>query len=225
MGTKSYQESSSFELVDLSVAVTSLDTPVFPGNPQPIRSVSTTARDRGYLSYAWTLDEHTGTHVDSPSHFDEGALTIEKIPIDRFVGKGIVLDFEEVPPNYTITRADISSRLENGDRKIEPGWILLFYTGYTKKSRTKEWMHFPELSDDACRFILDLEVKAVGFDAPSPDRAPFLAHKILLPKVVSIYENLNNLDRLLKKNFLFVGVPLALTGGSGSPVRAVALIF
>jgi kynurenine formamidase len=43
--------------------------------------------------------------------------------------------------------------------------------------------------------------------------------------VISIYENLANLDKVLNKEFIFVGTPLALTGGSASPCRAIALIL
>ncbi|MGI0080923.1 MAG: cyclase family protein, partial [Nitrososphaerales archaeon] len=105
-----------------------------------------------------------------------------------------------------------------------PGWILLFYTGYTEKDRTNDWMEHPELSDDACRYIAELGVNAIGFDAPSPDHSPFPAHKILLPKVISVYENLANIHKVLGKSFTFVGLPLALAGGTASPVRAIAIL-
>ena len=213
------------EVVDLSVPLKSLDTPVFPGYPQPLRSTFTTVVQDGYASYVWTFAEHTSTHVDSPAHFFDGALTVDRVPVNRYVGRGIVLDFTGKPARYSITKDDISSRLEKMKVKPGPGWIILFYTGYTEKSGSKEWLDHPELSDDASRYIASLEVFAVGFDAPSPDHAPFPGHKILLPKVISVYENLTNLDKLLGKNFLFVGPPLALAGGSASPVRALALVL
>jgi arylformamidase len=103
--------------------------------------------------------------------------------------------------------------------------VLFFFTGYTDKSRTDAWLKHPRLSEDACKYIVELGVNAIGFDAPGPDAAPFPAHKTLLPKGIAIYENLANLDKVIGKEFLFVGAPLRLTGGSASPVRAVALIF
>lgn len=212
------------EIVDLSVPMASLDTPVYPGYPQPLRAIFTTIRDNGYSSFIWTFAEHSSTHVDSPAHFAEGAPSIDKVPIDRYVGRGIVLDFTEKPPRYPITRKDISSRLEKSGRKVGSGWMLFFYTGYTEKSRTKEWLDHPELSEDACKYLVELGVNAIGFDAPGPDHEPFPAHKILLPKMIGIYENLANLDKVLNKEFLFIGTPIALKGGSASPVRALALI-
>lgn len=212
------------EVVDLSVPLKSLDTPVYPGYPQPLRATFSTVRDNGYASFIWTFAEHSGTHVDSPGHFVEGAQMIDEVPIRKYVGSGLVLDFTEKPSHYSITRNDIASKLQKLDRKIGPGWILLFYTGYTSKSRTNEWLDHPDLSEDACNYLVELGVEAVGFDAPGPDHQPFQAHKILLPKVISIYENLANLDKLLGKDFIFVGAPLMLTGGSASPCRALALL-
>jgi arylformamidase len=214
------------EVVDLSVKMASMDTPVYPGYPQPLRSIFTTVRDNGYASFIWTFAEHSSTHVDSPGHFSDGAPMIDEVPIGKYVGRGLVLDFTNKSPRYSITRSDISSRIEKSGRKnVGRGWMLFFYTGYGAKSRTGEWLDHPELSEDACNYIVELGVEAVGFDAPGPDHQPFLAHKILLPKVISIYENLANLEKVLDKQFLFVGTPLALKGGSASPCRPIALVM
>jgi arylformamidase len=213
------------DVVDLSVPLKSLDTAVFPGYPQPLRSTFTTVVQDGYASYVWTFAEHTSTHVDSPAHFIEGDLTIDKVPLKRYVGNGIVLDFSRKVARYSITRNDIEEGIKERKAAVGPGWIVLFYTGYTEKSKGADWMEHPELSDGASNYLTELGVNAIGFDAPSPDHAPFPAHKILLPETIGVYENLTNLDKILEKNFLFVGAPLALYGGSASPVRALAIIM
>jgi arylformamidase len=213
------------EVIDLSVPMKSLDTPVYPGYPQPLRSSFTTVRDNGYASFVWTFAEHSSTHVDSPAHFVEGAMSIDRVPISRYVSQGLVLDFTGRPPRYSITRKDIETGMAKAGKKVGPGWALLFYTGYSNKSKTPEWMDHPELSEEASRYIVELGVNAIGFDAPGPDHEPFSAHKILLPKTIGIYENLANLDKLLDREFLFVGAPLKLVGGSASPTRALAVIF
>jgi arylformamidase len=213
------------QVIDLSVPMTSLDTPVYPGYPQPLRATYSTIRDNGYASFIWMFAEHSSTHVDSPAHFSEGAMSIDRVPVNRYVGPAIVLDFTNKPPEYSITREDISSLLQKSQRSVGKGWMLFFYTGYSEKSRTDLWLKHPRLSEDACNYIVELGVNAVGFDAPGPDGAPFPAHKTLLPKGIGIYENLANLDKVYGKDFLFVGTPLMLTGGSASPVRAIALMF
>ncbi len=214
------------EIVDLSVPLKSLDTPVFPGYPQPLKAPFTTVRDQGYSSFVWIFVEHTSTHVDSPAHFFDQGATVDRVPISKYVGRGVVLDFSKKPPRYSLTKEDVAEAISHSvsDEKVGRGWVLLFYTGYTEKSRSPDWLDHPELSEEACNFIASLGVNAVGFDAPSPDHPPFPAHKILLPKMISVYENLTNLDKLLGKRFLFFGAPIALAGGSASPVRAFAIL-
>ena len=214
-----------FEVVDLSVPIASLETPVFPGYPQPLRTTFTTIDRHGYNSNVWIFVEHTATHVDAPAHFIEGAPTIDKMPLDKYVGWATVLDFSNVEPEHVISRDEVESRLKALPFQVAPGWILLFYTGYTDKAGTDEWLRHPGLGEDACKYIADLGVKAIGVDAPSPDRAPFPAHKILLPRGVAIFENLSNLNKLVGMRFLFVGLPLKLVEGTASPVRAAAIIL
>lgn len=214
------------KIVDLSVPFKSQGTHVFPGYPMPLRSTIATIRDDGYYSSVWTFVEHSGTHVDAPGHFLAGAPSVEKVPLETYIGKGVVLDFRGRKPNYSITRKDIENALaKNGLKgKVGRGWILLFHTGYTKKAGTRRWLEHPELSGEACRFITRLRVNAIGFDAPSPDHPPFPAHKILLPKGIALFEGLANLDKVADKDFVFVGVPLPLVDGSASPVRAFAML-
>lgn len=212
--------------MDLSVPFKSQGMRVFPGNPMPLRSTMTTIRDNGWYSSVWTFVEHSGTHVDAPGHFLEGAPSVDRVPLDTYVGKGVVLDFRGRRPKYSITKRDIENGLKKKGLRgaIGRGWILLFHTGYTKKVGTRRWLEHPGLSDEACRYIARLKVNAIGFDAPSPDRAPFPAHKILLQKGIALFEGLANLNKVAGKDFVFVGAPLPLVDGSASPVRAFALV-
>lgn len=215
------------QIIDLSMQLKSLVTPVYPGYPLPLKATFTTVRDNGYYSNIWTFAEHTATHVDSPAHFVENASTIERTELGRFIGEGLVLDFSRVKPRYEITSSDIKEKIKQAglSDKIGKGWVLLFHTGYSAKAGGKDWLDHPVISDDACDEIIRLGVNAIGLDAPGPDRAPFNVHKKLLPRGIVIYENLTNLDSLLGKRFLFVGLPLPLVDGSASPVRAVAIIY
>lgn len=212
------------KVIDLSVPIKSQDTPIYPGYPQPLRANLTTVHDNGYLSNVWSFVEHTATHVDAPVHFAEGMRAVDKMPLNHYVGYGVVLDFTGKPRNYRITPGDVSKGLAGLGVKSGRGRILLFHTGYTKKSRSRDWLKHPDLTKEACKFVVKKGFGAVGFDAPGPDHAPFDAHKTLLPNNVVIFENLNNLDKVQGKDFIFVGTPLALVGGSASPCRAVAVM-
>jgi len=199
---------------------------MFPGLPQPMRTTFSSIKE-GPLTYLWVLVDHTGTHLDAAAHFFEGAPTVDQLPISHCAGHGVVLDFSEKPRRYSIGKKDIVRALDDSGKtgKIGPSWVLLFYTGYTSKANTPEWLDHPELTEEACRFILESGVSAIGFDAPSPDHSPFPAHRILLPKGIVNYENLANLDKLLNRDFIFVGLPLNLVGSTGSPTRAIAMII
>ncbi len=214
------------EIIDLTVPMKSQGTPVYPGYPMPLRATMTTIRDNGYFSNVWTFVEHSGTHVDAPAHFAEGAPPVEKVPLTTYVGRGAILNFVDRQPRYSITSRDILEGLRKKglEGRVGPGWVLFFHTGYSAKAGTPQWLDHPELSREACELIAELRVNAIGFDAPGPDHEPFPAHKILLPKGIAIFESLTNLDKVLNKDFLFVGAPLPLVDGSASPVRALALV-
>lgn len=215
------------EIVDLSMPLKSMDTPVFPGAPQPLRATIQTPKEDGYLSFLWSFSEHTATHTDAPIHMVDGGGTIDQIPLRHYAGVGVVVDLSDKPKQHQIIARDIQLGLAAAGYREQDGKerILLLRTGYSAKSRTPDWLLYPDLTKEACEYIIGKGFEAVGLDSPSPDRPPFVAHKTLLPKNVMIFENLANLDRVMGKKFLFVGAPLALVGGSASPCRAIALVL
>jgi len=214
-----------FKVVDLSMPIESLKTPVFPGYPQPLKATFTTKATHGYNSNVWIFVEHTSTHVDAPLHFVDGGPAIHEVPIETYVAWAAAVDLSDLPPKHVISREELRSRVESLPVKVEAGWALMLYTGYSSKAGSEEWFNHPVLSEGACDYILELGVKAVGVDAPSPDGPPFPAHNKLLPRGVAIYENLTNLHLLVGRKFLFVGAPLKLVGATATPVRAVAILF
>jgi len=211
------------KLIDLTMEIRT-GTPVFPGYPTPIVHTWTTIREHGYYSNLLQFVEHTSTHVDAPAHFAEGADTVDRVPLDRFTGEGVVVDIRDLPPRAVVTAGTLRERMGATLDKLGPGWVVLFLTGYDSKAGTPEWFDHPGLGEDAARLLAEKRVNAVGTDAPSIDQPPFPAHKTLLPSGVVVYENLTNLSQLLGRRFQFVGFPLKILGGSASPVRAVAVL-
>jgi kynurenine formamidase len=221
---KTWRADDSPEVIDLSTPLASLDTQVWPGVPLPVRSSFLEFADGGFHSNLWMFEEHTSTHVDAPFHIDPKGQSIDKIALSKFIGRGIVLDFAVRPPMFLIEEGDIRVALEKEALGELSGTIVLFRTGYTKKFGTASWLENPTLGESGCRLLLKLGVKGVGFDAASPDREPYPAHKILLPAGVALFENLANLEKIKGRAFTFIGVPIRLVGGTGSPTRAIALI-
>lgn len=187
-------------IVDLSLPLGE-ETPVYPGDPEvKIRPWAFIERD-GYYMNALKLGEHAGTHVDAPAHFVPGGKTVDEIPLEKFIGEAFVLDVRGGGGKVQLEEIPDSGYYDR---------IVLFLTGGR------------ELSAEVALFLVAEGVKAVGTDAMSiGDDA---VHRILLSEEIPIFENLTNLDEVLGKEFTFMAFPLKIEGGSGSPVRAVAVL-
>jgi len=187
-------------IVDLSMPLSD-ETPVYPDDPPiSVRLWAVIDRD-GYYMNVLKMGEHSGTHVDAPAHFIPGGKTIDEMPLESFIGEGIVID---------VRNGEGKVGLEEIPDDTYYGKIVLFLT----EGR--------ELSPEVALFLVAEGVKAIGTDAMSiGDEA---VHRILLSEEVPIFENLTNLEELLGKNFTFLAFPLKIEGGSGSPVRAVAFL-
>lgn len=199
----------SKQLVDLSVPINE-QTPVYPGDPSTqIKPAGDLTRD-GYCDHYISIGTHAGTHIDAPMHMLDGGQPLDKVPIDRFVGRGVVVDvtggFEAVK------EAD----LQTGD-------IVLLRTGMSDKYYDPVYFEdYPAMSEEIAQHLVDAKVKMVGVDACSVDNQDgFPIHKLLLGGNVLIIENLTNLDELVDKTFTVYALPLNL-GIDGSPARVIA---
>jgi kynurenine formamidase len=89
-------------------------------------------------------------------------------------------------------------------------------------------LHFPGLHPDAARWIVaNRPVKALGIDTASIDYGQstlFESHRALYENNIPAFENLTNLDRLPAKGAWIVALPMKIKGGSGSPLRAIAIV-
>lgn len=90
------------KIVDLTMEF-GTGLPVSPGYPILIVHRWTSIEEHGYCSNLLMLVEHTGTHVDAPAHFIGNAPAVDKVPIERFMGKGVVIDASDLEPEVAIT--------------------------------------------------------------------------------------------------------------------------
>ncbi|MEY2535338.1 MAG: hypothetical protein QOF29_3248 [bacterium] len=184
-----------------------------------------------YGSRGLTLSDHGPTHVDALSHLDPSpdAPSIDQMPLEQFHGEGVCIDVSDAAPRTDITAGDLDAAVGRSSVPLRPGMVLLLHTGTQRRlGGTEEYLsQYPGLDESASAWLAAQGVKIFGVDCPSPDNPAsrtYPCHMMCREHGITHYENLANLDRLLDRRFTFIGFPLRIRGGTGSPVRAVALL-
>lgn len=177
------------------------------------------------------INDNGPTHVDSFSHLDPspGAQTIDQMSLELFYGPALCLDVSQVPGRTDITAQHLDDALATAGIELEPGRILLLYTGtYVKHGGTPKYLtDFPGLGEDASAWIADHRVKTFGVDSPTPDNpasTTYPCHLMSRRERITHYENLGDLRSVVNREFTFVGFPLKVRGAHGGPTRAVAVL-
>jgi kynurenine formamidase len=188
------------------------------------------------LSYQLVMNEHNGTHVDAPAHFISDAkpqahVTIEHVPPMRLIGRGARLDCRDLQQGDYVSKSFVTA-WEAQHGALREGDIVLLDFGWARHwglrpHNARYLADWPGVSMEAAEYLVAKPVAAIGVDTLSPDPPAALAknpiHPLVLEKQVLIIENLCNLEQL-PDFFLFLALPLKIRGGSGSPIRAVALV-
>jgi len=195
-----------------------------------------------YSSYAYAAPEHGGTHLDAPIHFFKNGRTADQVPIDQLIAQAVVIDIRNKArgnADYRLTAADVVA-WEKANGAIPRGAIVLLLTGWsTRWPNAKAYLgddtpgdasklHFPSYGADAARLLVkERRVGALGVDVASIDYGQtkdFIVHQIASESQVVGLENLTNLHLLPAKGAVVLALPMKIEGGSGAPLRAVALI-
>ena len=180
--------------------------------------------------YKLEMSEHTGTHVDSLSHMarEFRGQSIDTMPLSMFYTEGICLDLSHKGPMELIEPADLVLACTNGNMAIKKGDTVLIYTDHYRRTYgSANWGRGPGLSAAAARWLGEQEISAFGVEMMSPG-IPGVSnkevHHICGEMGFTHYENMINLQLLIGRGrFRFIGLPLRIRGGTGSPVRAVAI--
>lgn len=193
--------------------------PTYPGEPGPqLHPLKLIARGDAANVTALSLGAHTGTHIDAPHHFIDGAASIDQLPLEALVGPAHVLAF---PDCDRIAAAD----LEGAGLPPDTERLLL------KTPNSRLWedprfhSDFVHLTPDAAHWLVDRRLRLVGIDYLSIEefRSPsHEVHKTLLQAGVIIVEGLD-LRQVAPGPYFLVCLPLKLVGGDGAPARAILL--
>jgi kynurenine formamidase len=195
-----------------------------------------------YSSANFSANEHGGTHLDSPIHFNEHGQSVDQIPVNRLIGPAVVVDVSAEcigHPDALITAQDLKG-WEKRHGRIPDGSIVLIRTGWgrywsdrktylgTDKPGDVAGLHFPGLARDAAELIVkERKVNAMGIDTASVDAGQskdFIVHQVLYGANIYGLENVANLDKLPAKGATLVALPMKIGGGTGAPVRIIALL-
>src|SRR5262249_3574376 len=137
------------------------------------------------------VGSHTGTHVDAQKHFIANGNSIDREPLDKFIGEAMTLNIS----NINIGDGVGGSDLENYSKVIKNNDILLLYTGVreVKNDTIRTNCSFTYLEPSAANWIVDQEIKCVGIDTLSVEYGSKegKTHKKLLSNGIGIIENLN----------------------------------
>ena len=208
---------------DLTHLITQ-EMPVYPGDPQPeFKPIATIEKQKVNVTRI-VIGSHTGTHVDAQKHFIANGNSIDKEPLDKFMGEAVTLDISNINIGDGIRGSD----LENYSKVVKHKDILLLYTGTSDKWTKDDSIrnNFTYLEPSAADWIVDHKIKCVGIDTLSMEKYGFkegLTHKKLLSNGIGIIENLNsNLKKIISMRTFLICMPLPLEGVDGTPARAVA---
>ena len=226
------------EIIDLSQEIYA-GMPVFPGLPEVRISVHASHEEWEGITGTETvspavnrleLGEHTGTHVDAFNHMARQyrGQSIETMPLSMFYTSGICLDLSHKALRDLIEPSDLEAALAEARLEVEPGDTVLLYTDHYRRAfGTPDWENAAGLSAAAARWLGGRRIAAFGVEAAAPGVRHVSnreVHQICGELGFTHYENLINLHLLLGRGrFRFIGLPLRIRGGTGSPVRAVAV--
>ena len=193
--------------------------PSFPGDPVlAIAPHATIEKQRCNVSQL-SMGSHQGTHLDALYHFVPDGLRLDQMPLEWFYGPATILRIPKAA-REELTVADFKPH----EAKLTPGARIIYETGWHRQYGASNYFtDFPSLTQDAARYLAGRQIRMLGMDTPTPGRDYYEVHHILLgkPAQIVVVESLAHLDQV-PDEFLFIGFPLRLENGDGSPIRAVA---
>jgi arylformamidase len=209
----------------MSLTVHDISVPNHPGmlhygrKPEKTMVESIANGDPGNVS-RWLIGSHTGTHVDAPAHFVEGAATIEDVPLETLVGPALVLDLTSVTSSEIGPEDLIAAGLDDSER------VLLKTPNSTGALREAEKSPWVGLSEAAAELLVERGVRLVGIDyltidAPAGE-VDWPVHHVLCGAGVAILEVID-LSDIAPGRYTLAALPLKLVGSEAAPARTVLL--
>jgi len=236
---------STAKLVDLTHSYSS-DTLYWPTSPGKFEhetlAYGETPGGYFYSSYRFSTPEHGGTHMDAPIHFYHNRDTVDQVPLKNLILPVVVIDIREQSAkdrNYRLMPDDIKT-FEADHGKIPADSAVLLFTGWDQfwpdakaylgddTPGDASNLSFPSFGSAAVDMLINnRNIRLIGIDTASIDYGPsadFLVHQIVGRANIPALENLKSLAKLPATGATLIALPIKISGGSGGPVRAIAII-
>lgn len=205
--------------IDMTATLDPATTPIYLGDaPMKFDFLKDMRKGDPLTLSAYSLGAHSGTHVDAPMHFVRDGASIDRVPLDPFIGPACVIDIADSV--QAIDAGELSRHDWKGAQRV------LFRT----RSSVRGWMSsatfhrdFTYIAPDAARILADAGVKLVGIDYISAEQfgapAP-MTHRILLGRGIPIVEGLA-LAGVGAGEYDAIILPMKVGGHEAAPARAV----
>jgi kynurenine formamidase len=236
-GTLNISLGSYTRVQDLTHAITP-ETPVFPGNPQPVIEPLRTFEKDGYYANKLTFAEHTGTHMDAPAHIVEGAAYANELAVEQFFAPLAVVDISEraaTDPDAQVMPDDLLA-WESEHGSLPAGAFIAMNSGWEARigdpasfinAGEDGVLHFPGFHPDAAAFLVEeRDITGIGVDTLSLDfgaATQFVTHVTVLQTGKYGLEGLAALASVPPVGALIVVGGPKVVVGSGGPSRVMAL--
>jgi len=241
-------QGGAIKVVDLTQTLTPT-TPVIAlppevgANSPPFSMIPVSNFDEKGPGWAWNeirMGEHTGTHFDAPNHWHTGRTYPDggpaTIPAEQLIAPACVIDCSKesaANPDFLMEVEHIEAWEAKHGKIPAKSWVLM-RTDWSKRTDPEAFLnggHTPGPSIEAAKFLAGRDVMGFGVETVGTDAGmagmfdpPFPAHHFMHGNNRYGLASLTNLDKLPPKGAVLITPPLKIAGGSGSPLRVLALV-
>jgi arylformamidase len=212
------------QIIDITVGI-SRNTPVYPGDPQPVINVVSSIDYDGYAVSRVTFGTHTGTHVDAPSHILRKGLTVDRLPLSSLIGRAVVLDLSDIAGNLSCV--EMQAAFNRSGARTDPAVDTVLIK--TQKGRdglcgqAYDAGSVTGLRPDVGMWVLEQGFNLIGVDTLSVDIGDSLTnHRLFLENDIIILENID-VSAVAEGMYHFICLPLKLEGCDAAPARVILI--
>ena len=211
------------KILDISIPIRS-GMPIWPGDPAvTLTQISAIAKGDSANITHLSMGVHTGTHIDAPKHFIDDGETVDQIPLQKLIGKVIVI---EIDKHVNVISEQILKSHPSIHRLVEIQKVLFRTRNSWNWNQASESfnINYVGIDSSGARFLSQFRLDLIGIDylsIASYDDTE-IPHKTLLSEGIILLEGLNLFD-VPEGIYQLYCLPLTIHGGEGAPARAVLI--